>query len=393
MRMSAGDYELDDDPGRVDADAAVAFLTTEAYWGRWRGAQDIKGQIAAAWRVVGVYDRAGAMVGFARALGDGGNAYLADVYVLPEHRGAGLGQAIVRMMIEDGPGAGMALDAAHLRRARPVPAVRLRLAERPVTWSARRKAEGAARQCTEPPPGTLVGKVVRLEPLQHQHVAGAARRGQPAAASCTAGPRCRRTRPRSARYVETAVAARDGGTAVPFAVVRTADDTVIGSTRFFDLGYWAWPDGRARTGPGHLRDRLHLAQPDRHQDRREHRDEAPHAHARLRGLAGALGVPAHRRPEPAVTGRHGADRRALRGHPARAPARHGPASRGTQRASASPPPNGPRSDSILTSLTAATSDREHRGGAGLRPRGPGTATRPGLTRAAGRSGRSTGTRG
>ena len=51
------------------------------------------------------------------------------------------------------------------------------------------------------------------------------------------------------QYVETAVAARDGGTAVPFAVVRTADDTVIGSTRFFDFGYWAWPDGHARTGP------------------------------------------------------------------------------------------------------------------------------------------------
>ena len=46
------------------------------------------------------------------------------------------------------------------------------------------------------------------------------------------------------RYVETAVAARDAGQAVPFAVVRMADDTVIGSTRFFDLGYWPWPDGR-----------------------------------------------------------------------------------------------------------------------------------------------------
>ena len=105
-RTTAGDYELDDDPGRVDGDAAVAFLTTQAYWGRWRGAQDIKGQIAEAWRVVGAYDRAGAMVGFARSYGDGGCAYLADVYVLAEHRGAGLGKAIVRMMIEDGPGAG-----------------------------------------------------------------------------------------------------------------------------------------------------------------------------------------------------------------------------------------------------------------------------------------------
>jgi GNAT superfamily N-acetyltransferase len=106
MRVTAGDYELDDDPARVDPAAAVAFLTTEAYWGQWRGAPDIRAQIAAAWRVVAAYDRAGAMVGFARAMSDGGSAYLGDVYVLPQHRGTGLGKAIVSMMIEDGPGAG-----------------------------------------------------------------------------------------------------------------------------------------------------------------------------------------------------------------------------------------------------------------------------------------------
>jgi len=39
------------------------------------------------------------------------------------------------------------------------------------------------------------------------------------------------------------------GQAVPFAVVRTADDAVIGSTRFFDLGYWPRPDGHSRHGP------------------------------------------------------------------------------------------------------------------------------------------------
>ena len=65
MRISAGEYEIDDDLGRVDAEAAVAFLTTEAYWGRWRGATDIKGQIATAWRVVGAYDATG-IVGFAK---------------------------------------------------------------------------------------------------------------------------------------------------------------------------------------------------------------------------------------------------------------------------------------------------------------------------------------
>jgi GNAT superfamily N-acetyltransferase len=107
MRRAVGSYEIDDDPARVDAGAAVAFLTTQAYWGRWRGEPDIRRQIAQAWRVTGAYDRDGAMVGFARAFGDGGSAYLADVYVLPEHRGAGLGQAIVAMIVEGGAGAGL----------------------------------------------------------------------------------------------------------------------------------------------------------------------------------------------------------------------------------------------------------------------------------------------
>ena len=102
----AGTYEIDDDPARIDPAAAAAFLTTAAYWGRWRSEQDVRRQIAAAWRVTGAYDQAGAMVGFARAFGDGGSAYLADVYVLPAHRGAGLGKAIVAMMVEEGPGAG-----------------------------------------------------------------------------------------------------------------------------------------------------------------------------------------------------------------------------------------------------------------------------------------------
>ena len=103
-RVTVGAYELDDDPQRVDASAAADFLTTQAYWARWRGPEVIYRQIAGAWRVVGAYDQCGAMVGFARAFSDEATAYLADVYVLPQHRGAGLGKAIVRLMIDDGPG-------------------------------------------------------------------------------------------------------------------------------------------------------------------------------------------------------------------------------------------------------------------------------------------------
>ncbi|WP_073486054.1 GNAT family N-acetyltransferase [Streptoalloteichus hindustanus] len=101
------DYELDDDPARLDRDAVWAFLSEHVYWGRWRSRADLERQIDSAWRVVGAYERAsGRQVGFARAISDGVSlAYLADVYVLPEHRGRGLGVALVHAMIEEGEGA------------------------------------------------------------------------------------------------------------------------------------------------------------------------------------------------------------------------------------------------------------------------------------------------
>jgi GNAT superfamily N-acetyltransferase len=100
-------YELDDDPRRIDRDAVWAYLSEHAYWGRWRTRDVVDRQLDGAWRLVGAYDRAtGRMVGFARALSDGvAYAYLADVFVLPEARGRGLGKHLVHTMIEAGPGA------------------------------------------------------------------------------------------------------------------------------------------------------------------------------------------------------------------------------------------------------------------------------------------------
>ncbi|WP_336629839.1 MULTISPECIES: GNAT family N-acetyltransferase [unclassified Microbacterium] len=102
-------YELDDDPARIQLDTVWHWLSTEAYWGRWRSRTDVETQIANAWRVVGVYrSDTGAQVGFARAVSDGvGFAYLADVYVHAEHRGHGLGKRLMRLMIDDGPGPDM----------------------------------------------------------------------------------------------------------------------------------------------------------------------------------------------------------------------------------------------------------------------------------------------
>jgi RimJ/RimL family protein N-acetyltransferase len=52
----------------------------------------------------------------------------------------------------------------------------------------------------------------------------------------------------AASYIEAALAARDAGSAVPFAILRLEDGAVIGSTRFFNLELWPWPAGHARHG-------------------------------------------------------------------------------------------------------------------------------------------------
>jgi GNAT superfamily N-acetyltransferase len=97
-------YELDDDRSRLDRAAIHAYLGGVSYWalGRTRERQDEL--IDASDHVVGLY-KDGAQIGFARAVDcdAAGFVYLADVYVLDEHRGHGLGVALVREIIEHGP--------------------------------------------------------------------------------------------------------------------------------------------------------------------------------------------------------------------------------------------------------------------------------------------------
>ncbi|MGW0890590.1 GNAT family N-acetyltransferase [Saccharopolyspora sp. NPDC002578] len=100
------EFEVDDDPRRVDRDAVWEFLSTEAYWGRNRTREAFDRQVDGAWRIVAAYRKPdGRLLGFARAFSDGVlSAYLADVFVLPAARGHGVGVELVRAMIEDGPG-------------------------------------------------------------------------------------------------------------------------------------------------------------------------------------------------------------------------------------------------------------------------------------------------
>lgn len=101
-----GGYELDDDPLRIDVAAVHEYISGESYWGRGRTRERVQRAVAGSTRVVGLY-LDGRQVGFARAVSDGVTVgYLADVYVLREHRGRGLGLALVRETIDGGDGCG-----------------------------------------------------------------------------------------------------------------------------------------------------------------------------------------------------------------------------------------------------------------------------------------------
>jgi GNAT superfamily N-acetyltransferase len=84
-----GEYVISTDPSRIDVDAVHAFLA-RSYWAtgisRAVVARSIEGSLN-----FGLY--AGeSPAGFARVITDGATfAYLADVFVLEEHRGKGLG--------------------------------------------------------------------------------------------------------------------------------------------------------------------------------------------------------------------------------------------------------------------------------------------------------------
>ena len=102
MKRHLGDgYELDDDPSRIDLVEVHRFLCDESYWAAGRDYATQEELIRTASRVVGVYHD-GAQIGFCRAVATPA-MYLADVYILPAHRGRRLGEAMVEEMVERGP--------------------------------------------------------------------------------------------------------------------------------------------------------------------------------------------------------------------------------------------------------------------------------------------------
>lgn len=103
---------------------------------------------------------------------------------------------------------------------------------------------------------TLSGQHIRLEPLHLEHVAALARAGlhpelwrlQPALIATEGDVR---------NYVQTALADQQSGSGLPFVVVDTQTDQIIGSTRYMDiaLAHFRLEIGATWLTPTHQRSR------------------------------------------------------------------------------------------------------------------------------------------
>jgi GNAT superfamily N-acetyltransferase len=102
-RALEGPFELDDDRERIDVDVVHRFLSEDSYWAAARPRETTERLVRESRRVIGLYDD-DELIGFARVVSDDEViAWLADVFVLPEYRGRGLGVELVREAVENGP--------------------------------------------------------------------------------------------------------------------------------------------------------------------------------------------------------------------------------------------------------------------------------------------------
>jgi GNAT superfamily N-acetyltransferase len=91
-------YEISTDPDRLDRAAIHAFLFT-SYWARGVDLATVNQAIDNS-LPFGLYSADGAQAGFARVVTDTARfAWLADVFVLPEERGRGLGVWLVQTVL------------------------------------------------------------------------------------------------------------------------------------------------------------------------------------------------------------------------------------------------------------------------------------------------------
>jgi GNAT superfamily N-acetyltransferase len=95
--QNASDYEISTDKNRLDVGLIHEFLTS-SYWAKGVPRSVIEKSLKNS-LCFGAY-RDGRQVGFGRAVTDLATfAYIADVFVLPEHRGRGVARSLIKAML------------------------------------------------------------------------------------------------------------------------------------------------------------------------------------------------------------------------------------------------------------------------------------------------------
>jgi GNAT superfamily N-acetyltransferase len=102
MERTRDGYTISDDRSRLDVDAVAAFLR-ETYWSPGVP-RDVVARAIEGSRPFGLYAPDGGQAGFARVVTDGAVfAWIADVFVLEQHRGRGLGKWLVETILSEPP--------------------------------------------------------------------------------------------------------------------------------------------------------------------------------------------------------------------------------------------------------------------------------------------------
>jgi GNAT superfamily N-acetyltransferase len=92
------DYSISTDRARLDIELIHAFLSQTSYWATGRSREVVERSIEHS-LCFGIYQNSD-QVGFARVVTDYATfAWIADVFVLPEHRGRGLSKWLMEVML------------------------------------------------------------------------------------------------------------------------------------------------------------------------------------------------------------------------------------------------------------------------------------------------------
>jgi GNAT superfamily N-acetyltransferase len=94
------DFEISDDPARLDLDVIHGYLAGESYWARGIP-RDVLERAVAGSLNLGAYDGDGRLAGYARVVTDRATfGWVCDLFVVAAYRGRGLGRALVRAIAE-----------------------------------------------------------------------------------------------------------------------------------------------------------------------------------------------------------------------------------------------------------------------------------------------------